>query len=259
MSLAAVYKVRDYAILFYHDHDPICPREDPMGNMVCWHSDYSLGDNHSYSCPEEFVRSLAIRCDPEIEEKIFYWEEGDGYEMLSERYTSFQGLHDHIESEVNELIADTLDKHMVILGLYLSDHGPGTLSMGCDTDWVWEEGSRQVGFIYITNEEAMKIYGWPQMTRARRKQVEDALRAEVEVYSAYIQGDVYRYIVYRGDGEFIDACSGFYGWDTAETDMLRDALHVIAREEQTEVAFLEQEVCEFDIESEEAEEILEMI
>ena len=46
-----------YTLLVCDDDQPFNPREegDHFGTMVCWHRRYSLGDEHKYDEPSEFL------------------------------------------------------------------------------------------------------------------------------------------------------------------------------------------------------------
>ena len=43
--------------------------------------------------------------------------------------------------------------------------------------------------------------------------MEKMMQAEVEDYSNYINGSVYGYVLEDNDGEELDSCWGFYGFD----------------------------------------------
>ena len=47
---------RGHQIKIYYDTDPLNPREwcEYMGNMICFHSRYKLGDDHAYADPDDF-------------------------------------------------------------------------------------------------------------------------------------------------------------------------------------------------------------
>jgi hypothetical protein len=71
-------------------------------------------------------------------------------------------------------------------------------------DW-WDDpqsGSRIVGV--ITREAA------------QREQLTDplaTLNAELQTYAAWAEGAVFGYVVTSPDGEHLDSCWGYYGWD----------------------------------------------
>lgn len=56
MDPIETFKHKKLTVKIYMDEDPISPREwDNLGVMVCWHTRYALGDNHTYSTPQEFI------------------------------------------------------------------------------------------------------------------------------------------------------------------------------------------------------------
>lgn len=75
-------------------------------------------------------------------------------------------------------------------------------SCGCD--------SGQVGWIYIDRETGQREWG-----RFWRKKAEKYLIAEVEEYDQYLRGDVWGYTITDKDGNEVDGCWGFYGYDYA--------------------------------------------
>jgi len=70
----------------------------------------------------------------------------------------------------------------------------------------WDSG--QVGWTYATKEMIVKEYG-----KNKRKLAEKVLRGEVETFDQYLKGDVYGYIIQNSDGETVDSCWGFYGYE----------------------------------------------
>lgn len=93
-----------------------------------------------------------------------------------------------------------------ILPVYMLDHSGLALSTG-PFSCGWDSG--QVGFIYTT-EEKMKEIGTPP------EHVEECLKAEVELYGTYLNGECYGYVIEDQDGEEVGSCWGFYGHKDAE-------------------------------------------
>lgn len=44
-------------------------------------------------------------------------------------------------------------------------------------------------------------------------------REKIEEYDSYLRGDVYEYIIEDPNGEIVESCCGFYGYDYAEKEM----------------------------------------
>ena len=98
----------------------------------------------------------------------------------------------------------------ILLPLALLDHSGLSMWVGSEASPFdpggWDSG--QVGWIYATKEMIVKEYG-----KNKRKLAEKVLRGEVETYDQYLKGDVYGYIIKNPDGETVDSCWGFYGYE----------------------------------------------
>ena len=193
-----------------------CPGDTPrdwdnLGNMVCWHSRYTLGDEQPRESVDEWWESLAMQISPAAAESIEYWEYGDG------------AYHKDAEHYIQRAIERAIDKEIaVILPLYLYDHSG--ITMRCAPfSCPWDSG--QVGYIYVTKEQLRKEYNVKRVTKAIKEQAERVLRGEVEVYDDHLTGNVWGYsvkvlapdpacekcggVVLRY--ELDDSCWGYYG------------------------------------------------
>jgi hypothetical protein len=158
------------------DTDPISPREwDNLGKMVCWHRKYLLGDEQPSQSisPREYRQRLVSKAWPNAEN----WPD--------------------------EKLDNYFDRHYIGLDLYVYEHGGITMSAS-PFSCPWDSG--QVGFIYVSVREARKQL----RSNYSRKTVEEILRGEVEIYDAYLTGEVVGYEVTGQNGELIDSCWGFY-------------------------------------------------
>jgi len=104
---------------------------------------------------------------------------------------------------------EDLPEGTVTLPLYLYDHGSITMNTsGFSCPW----DSRQVGFIYATPEDIAKGGADPELTL-------EILKGEVETYDQYLRGDIYGYVVEKGEAcdhgdthwERMDSCWGYFG------------------------------------------------
>lgn len=162
------------AIKVYNDDDVEDPRNwDNIGVMVCFHRRYTLGD-----------KDQGIR---------------------HEDFSSWQELADYLKKE---------RKAKIIFPLYLYDHSGLSMKIGSFQGYLpqghAEFDSGQVGFIYATAEKIREEYGKGPKAYAKAKKY---LYGEVETYDQYLRGDVYGYIAEGPNGEKIDSCWGFYGYD----------------------------------------------
>lgn len=149
------FEVKDLTVELLLDENPQSPRDwDNVGTMVCWHSQYNLGDKQPRKNPREYSEEL-------------------GDDVLT-------------------------------LPLYLFDHSGLTMRTS-PFSCPWDSG--QVGFIYVrkdteglNDEQLLKI-----------------LEAEVDLYDKYLIGDVWGYRVTAPDGENLDSCWDFYGYEECRT------------------------------------------
>lgn len=109
--------------------------------------------------------------------------------------------------------------NIIALPLYLYDHSilaMNTTGFHCP----WDSG--QVGWIYVTKPRIREEYGVKRVSKQLLRKVEAVLRAEVETYDQYLQGDVYGYtIISLENGELVnrDSCWGFFGNDVKKNGL----------------------------------------
>lgn len=104
------------------------------------------------------------------------------------------------------------EKVAVILPIYMYDHSGLTINT-TGFSCPWDSG--QIGFIYITREEVAKEYGIKRMTAKQVKRMGDLLRSIVAEYDSYLRGDVYGYQIKDKDGNDLDSCWGYIGYEYA--------------------------------------------
>jgi len=191
---------KGYIIKIMPDDDPQNPREDceNFGTMVCWHDRYYLGDGGGWhnkarnapdmrQDPENYLRMLAGECRTPVD----------------------------CDNCTMETVWKILNRHYLILPLYLYDHSGITISTG-PFSCPWDSG--QVGWVYVSHKKIREEYSVKSVrhcvldeNKKRIKAIDMAeklIRSEVEVYDAYLTGSVYGYVVEK-DGEDIDSCWGY--------------------------------------------------
>jgi hypothetical protein len=183
----------DMIVNIEYDEFAESPREDDnLAKMICWHSRYNLGDEQPDCSRMEYIMGLVEEYGapgtPEHEENVRIAEEW--YET---------GETD----AANELLA-RFRKYYYELPLLLYDHSGISMSTRADYPYndPWDAGV--VGMIIL--EKAL----------AKSEGIEDPIKwmmGEVEIYDMYLRGDVYSYVIEKPDGEFLDGCSGFLGYD----------------------------------------------
>ena len=111
-------------------------------------------------------------------------------------------------SSWDEMEEENFSQDDIIVPLYMYDHSGisiATHPFMCR----WDSG--RIGMAVVTKQEIIKNYGDDSLeSRAKARR---CLEAEVEIYDNYVQGEVYGYVLKDSEGEEIDSCFGFYGYD----------------------------------------------
>ena len=236
--VADTFTHQGLTVKIIQDTDAESPRDwDNVGTMVCWHSRYGLGDEQRRDNPDEWLQELASEHRPNLGEYLdntLYTRMVTAAYNAPERKVQDRAYRDKCQSIINT----ELDKHYIILPLYLFDHSGISISTGSFND-PWDSG--QVGWIYCSKERAVEEWGKKVCTRKVRDAAIACLKSEVEVYDQFLTGDVYGYVIETtpeededgdaiGDGEHVDSCWGFFGLDYAKSEALDAAKSHIAHE-----------------------------
>jgi len=102
------------------------------------------------------------------------------------------------------------------LSLYLYDHSGISMSTGRQYpfDCPWDSG--QVGYIYVEAATIKKEYSAKRITKNVRQKVRELLECEVKAFDQFLTGDIYGYDIEDADGDSLDTCWGFYGFEYAK-------------------------------------------
>ena len=106
----------------------------------------------------------------------------------------------------------------VILPVYLLDHsGLRVNTIGfnhCDPQrWDWG----QLGIIYVSHKKIRA----KRVTKKLIERVTANLRSEVKTYNQYLSGDVWGVRILDDDGNEVDSCWGFLGYEYAKQEAER--------------------------------------
>ena len=267
---------KGFTINWEYDTDPFeSPRdwECNLSHMICWHSRYSLGDDHDYENPQDFLKHLVYDlCSYEEIEKFFvehaakcglefheFTEEGeydgdykgelivhydskyatdDRYEANSIEEAVSEAVDQLMDVMKNEVYIAMIEPYAVISTISMYDHSGITVWIGSPSD-PWDSG--YVGYIYQTKEDTIKQNGG---TEENWKDVAwENMKAEMEVYDQYVRGEVFWWQILDENEEIVDSCGGYYGTDAIEeqTPECRDIIdgYIKEREVQREIAWEE--------------------
>lgn len=225
-----------YLLKIMRDDDPYNPRDedDHLGNMMCWHKRYKLGDENPFDDGRDMLKNLAKENIPAAD-VVKRAKAGEFYKIIMERsenddhwlLTAFYTLGSETwerevkyqipvndEPDISDLILDELtpkelfkllDGNIVILPLFLYDHSGLTISTSSFGD-PFDSGC--VGWIYATKLQILAEYGDTSVETMEK--AKDRLQSEVEEYDYYLNGQCYGFQLYE-NGEESDSCWGFLG------------------------------------------------
>lgn len=194
-----------YLLTVEQDSDPLNPRDDEhFGTMVCFHRRYSLGDKHSYVDKDDFLRDMYLKTVGDNERGAHRYERA--LELMNHKIKEPFDSPAY-ERAVDERLLKVISEKYIVLPLYLYDHSGLTMNT-TGFSCPWDSG--QVGWIYVSKEDALKEFGGKSFTATTRQKAETLLRGEVEYYDAYLRGECYGYELYK-NGELEDSCWGFVG------------------------------------------------
>lgn len=202
-----------YALMVQPDDILISPREvdENFGTMVCFHPRYALGDSHNYMDKDDFLREMYLNTVGNDARGMERYEN-----MVNMVWSRKMTGPNPDERAVDNTLLNVISKKYIMLPLYLLDHSGLAMKTTSFHD-PWDSG--QVGWIYVSKEDALKEFGGEKMTGAIRKKAEDLMRGEVEAYDSYLRGECYGFELYK-NGELEDSCWGFMGsFDDVRKDM----------------------------------------
>jgi len=221
MHAVESFTVGANTVTIYADPDAESPRDwDNLGTMVCFHPRYSLGEKHNFDDSEAFLYSLLPEVVQARLEKRVEREHSRIYEANRKAGRTY-GCDAHLRAidEANATHAERLraavEKHAVILPLYLYDHSGITMSTA-PFSCPWDSG--QVGYIYASLDDIRKEMSCKRVTAKHRAQAENILRQEAKTYDQHLTGDVYGYVVTDENGDESDSCWGMFGLDYARDE-----------------------------------------
>jgi len=123
----------------------------------------------------------------------------------------------YYSDEVKAVLEARFFNEYVALPVYKYEHSGvafNTTGFHCR----WDSG--QIGYIYITREDARNIWGLKRLSPQKRQWALDILKGEVESYSQWANGELYGFTIEDEEKGIDDSCGGFYGNDWANNGVL---------------------------------------
>jgi len=202
MEITDTKEYKGYTINISFDEHAESPRTawDNLGTMVVFWNNYNLGDKHTH--PDSHGMLDLDKYYP------------NGFKMDKEEAQEF-----------------SCSKDIISIPLYIYEHGGLAMSSSSGGQFSdqWDAGC--AGYLYVTKDKIRKEYGWKNITPKRIEQIVKYLEGEVEVYDTYLQGQVYGFQIEKDgeelDGEELDSCWGFFGYDHRASGLLEHAENAI--------------------------------
>ena len=115
-------------------------------------------------------------------------------------------------SDYPESLLSALAEHCIMIPVYAYVHGGVRLNTG-GFSCPWDSGC--IGVIWCSLDKARKEWSGSDW----RERAESYLRGEIETLDTYYVQGAYGFSLLDADGEVVDSCGGFLGWDPATNGM----------------------------------------
>lgn len=123
-----------------------------------------------------------------------------------------------------EFLAEWNSKNAIVLPVFMYEHSGTWLSTSNEYPFNdrWDAG--QVGWIYVSLDKVRKEYSIQRVNKRVRQLVSRVLQQEVNIYSCYVCGNAFGYVLKnKATDEIEDSCWGYFGPDDREY-ILRDVV-----------------------------------
>jgi hypothetical protein len=188
-------KYNYYRLKISQDSDPRDPREDGDDTvmMICNHGRYTLGDKEWNRL---FVKGRTLQQTEAAMLNYFVPAWGKYIIDEFEANISEDVNEDTRDNLIDEFIEHTFDEYFVWQYLYLYDHSGLCMSCGKRNPFECRLDSGVVGICAV--QKTKLVEGWgiaPSDEVALQEKGNALIESTVEVYSAYLEGDVWGYEV----------------------------------------------------------------
>lgn len=237
-------------ICYDHDSEHSDPRDcDNPSVMYVNYRGYTLGDEQlpdggfdPIECPVCEGGELPIIGPPNLRERVL----GGGFEQVPPVCPRCEDWHE-VEPTVDEWLRSI--NAIAAAPLFVYEHSGITMScgtlrmvndpltrddirstgrfMGDDAGW----DTSFVGLIVFTEESLEPCCGTDPKYRTE-KWLSECAESEVRVYAQWLEGDVYGYSIEDANGDHLDSCWGFIGYEYAEEEASRAADYAVKRVEK---------------------------
>ena len=127
----------------------------------------------------------------------------------------------------------SLPKGSIVLPVYMYEHSGITINTS-GFSCPWDSG--QLGVIHISPEKIRAEMLVKRITKKTRELVIKGLTCEINEYAKYLEGQCYGYVIEDCDGETIDSCWGFIGYEYVQEEARRAAEYEAKSREDKRIA-----------------------
>lgn len=185
-------KYKNFTIKIGHDEVTENPREwDNIGTIYYKRSRYTLGDEEVTDDPVDWFLSML-----DMDE-----EDGDNLAKSNNVELYSNGML--------QVLMKELEKTHIVLPVYAYIHSGVVLRT---TPFSCRFDSGQSGYIIVEHTKAKEAFqsndSWVEMTKI-------ALKSEIEIYSQFLNGEVYYWSVEDSTEEFKESVGGYYSIEDA--------------------------------------------
>jgi hypothetical protein len=125
------------------------------------------------------------------------------------------------EHEDEEIARKVRDGDYIGMPVFAYVHGSVAIQAAYANPFHCQWDSGRSGWAYITKAGARSHFGVRRITKAVKEKALDLIRSCVEEYSAYLNGEVYGFIIRdTNTGESVDSCWGYYGMDDVKSEAM---------------------------------------
>lgn len=121
------------------------------------------------------------------------------YRIMVETGDEASSLEEHIDLMKKRIKEETEEKVLAIYPVSMYEHGAVNYSLGQSFGFDYSNNA----FYIITNKTA-KEFG------AKKEDFRKIIADELKIYTQWVNGEVYSFILYNDKGEIEDSCGGFY-------------------------------------------------
>lgn len=171
------------------------------------------GNNHQ----EGYTATLYYDTDRESPEE---WDNLGviTYNSRSRDVLGYKGVDADEDAEIAQKVESG---EYIGIPVYAYVHSGCTIRAGYSNPFSCQWDSGRSGWVYVSLADVRKEYSCKRVSKKTREKAERILRGEVETFAMYLEGDVYGIVITDPDGEEVDSCWGFYGFDCAKEEATR--------------------------------------